>query len=259
MDQLSTFVNTIPDFVSNHLIDWILTGTITFFTTRFATKEFYEKNRKAIATNILNNSLREILRLQNSDKLPDSAKVIFVEYKGRCSSLSPSRRNALKCRFGEPIRKTIVKVGLDVSDISSCRPVNFGVLGVANILRRPVIYNFSNGDLYMYKNGRFQKLPTTQEGESYYYKSIALSSATSTRDTMIALPIVEAEKLYGGITFDMFDLTADNKIFQHYTKDDTEEVKKEKDKINKESLSIAIKTAESLVTVYFKKKSEAKS
>ena len=257
MKLFSSLGNILSDLVATNLVDWVLTGAITFITTRFATREFYEKNRKAVAYNILQNSLREMLRLSHTNEFPDNAKVIFVEYKGRCFRLSKKGREEIKCNFGEPIRRTIVKVGHDVSDISSCRPVNFGVLGVANQKKRPVIYNFSSGKLYMYKHGRFRELTTERKGDSYYYESFKLSSVTSDRDTMIAVPIVEAETLYGGITFDMYDLALDNPVYQVISNTDTAEIKEKKLTNNKESLSIAIKTAESLVTVYFKKKSEA--
>lgn len=263
MDWLSSLGNIFPGFVSEHLADWLLTGVITFFTTRFATREFYEKNRKAIAESILLNSLRELLRLPPSEPLPKNAKVIFVEYRGRCFKLKKAHREELKCRFGEKTRRTVVKKGRDVSDISSCRPVNFGVLGVANLEKRPVIYNFASRKLYLYNHGRFRELKTEKIGNSTYYtakgKKIELSSGTSDRDTMIAVPIVEYETLYGGITYDMYNTSLDNPVYQEILDSDTDEIRKTKLKNNEDSLTIATDTATSLITVYFKKKSEAHS
>ena len=104
--------------------------------------------------------------------------------------------------------ETVAIVGGDVTGVSTCRPREYGVLGIANYFKRPVIFNFQNGDLFKYEPEQFKKVDTKIEGDRYIVTlpngtEKEVSEKNTSRDIMIAAPIEYHGKLIGGITFDM--------------------------------------------------------
>ena len=130
MDILNRIISV---FIANG-IDWVITALITYFTVRYATRQYYNKTKIMVAKNIMELGLRALLKLDYNEELPDNAKVIFVEYKGRCYKIKKKRTSGRECRFFEEIRRTIATVGGDTMGVSPYRPRNYGVLGVANSL-----------------------------------------------------------------------------------------------------------------------------
>lgn len=256
MEWIFTIWEKVKNAFLGNGIDWILTGIITYFTTRSATRQYYDRNKAKVACKIMEQGLRAMLRLDSSEKLPDNAKVIFVEYKGRCLKIKRKNSSTKECGFLQRIRRTVACVGGDTLGVSSYRPINYGVLGIANVACRPILYDFNKGELYKYENGDIKRLETIQENGFYYYQKnaserVEISSVDTSRDTMIAVPIGRNEKLLGGVTFDM--KAGPKTIYQRITSNDSAEIAKEKNKVNKGVMQEARITAENLLAAYFDK------
>lgn len=249
----------ISAFVDN-FFDWIITAIITYFTVRYATRQYYGKVKVVVVKNIMEQGLRALFKLRYDQDLPETAKVIFVEYKGRCYKPNLKRKKLIKdCSFFDKIRKTIAVVGGDTTGVSTYRPRDYGALGVANILQKPVVYNFRNGELYKYDNGKFYKLNTFLENDKYVFKTeregkIIISNKKTSRYTMIAFPIEYNKKLVGGITFDI--CTDENTLYQYINFNDKPKIKKQKENNNLKVIKEVKRTANSIKDAYFKKKGE---
>lgn len=254
----SKFINVVIE----NGIDWIVTAIITYFTVKHATRQYYNRTKVMVAKNTMEQGLRAVLKLNYNEELPDNAKVIFVEYKGRCYNLKKlfkKKEDDKECIFFEKIRKTVASVGGDTMGVSSYRPREYGVLGVANILMKPVLFNFQSGEMYKYDGGNFIKLETKQDGDKYKYissnkKEKELSEKDSARDVMIAIPVVHNEKLVGGLTFDM-EIGAKT-IYQNILASDSNDEKTKKKEDNTKVMKEVRRTANNLVNAYFKKKGE---
>lgn len=208
-----------------------------------------------------------MLNLVYGEPLPDTAKVIFVEYGKRSIFLRRKQIEKLK-KVGyrgrslrANLRKTIAVCGNSKMDISSYKPINYGVLGVANILESIVAFDFNSGELYKFTNGEIVNIPVHLDQEEYY--CLEIDSETyrlshkneSERAVMIAVPIIEGfsgSPLLGGITFDM--QPGEKTLYQKIASDDSSEQKKFKEDINKKVFQSAKTTAECLKTTYFKRK-----
>ena len=260
-DLIISFGSELVNVVIENGIDWFITCFMTYFTVKYATRQYYGKTKVMVAKNIMEQGLRTVLMLNYNEELPDNAKVIFVEYKGRCYNIKKlsAKKEDNECIFGEKIRKTVATVGGDTMGVSAYRPREYGVLGLANTLKKPVLFNFQNGELYKYESGKFIELKTTQDGNTYNYKlsdsqTKELSKVGSSRDVMIAIPIFNHEKLVGGLTFDM-EIGAKT-IYQNILPNDLDETKKEKENNNIKVMKDVKRTAENLTNAYFKKKGE---
>lgn len=261
-DLIESLWNKLVNIIIENGFDWIITGIITYFTVKYATRQYYNKTKIMVAKNTMEQGLRAVLKLNYNEELPDNAKVIFVEYKGRCYNVKKIGLNKLEekeCLFFEKIRKTVTSVGGDTMGVSSYRPREYGVLGVANALMKPVLFNFQSGELYKYDAGQFIELQTQLEGTKYKYISSnkrkkELSETDSARDVMIAIPIEHNGKLVGGLTFDM--AIGSKTIYQNILASDSEDVKKTKEENNTKVMKEVKRTANNLVNAYFKKKGE---
>lgn len=256
---MKTVLNGIICAFAQNGIDWAITAIITYFTVRYATRQYYNKTRIMVAKNTMEQGLRALLKLDYNEELPDNAKVIFVEYKGRCYTITKKNRSRTDCDFFEKIRRTVAAVGGDTMGVSPYRPRDYGVLGVANALMKPVLFNFQNGELYNYEFGKFVKLSTVKKGNSYMYKAPSgeekeLSETDTARDIMIAIPIESNGKLVGGVTFDM--QVGAKTLYQNIEVSDTEEIKIKKEQNNSKVMKSVRRTANNLVSAYFKKKGE---
>ena len=143
--NINGLIEGIKDVCIDKGIDWIITAIITYFSARYATRCYYDKTRVMVAKNTMEQGLRALLKLTCDEKLPDNAKVIFVEYKGRCWDIRKCKKEESDCHFGGRIRKTVAAVGGDIMGISAFKPRDYGVLGLANELGKPVLFNFQNG------------------------------------------------------------------------------------------------------------------
>ncbi len=258
-DVIKNIIDKIVSVFVEHGIDWVITAIITYFTVRYATRQYYNKTKVIVAKNTMEQGLRALLRLNYNEELPDNAKVIFVEYKGRCYKIGKRKTSGKECNFLGKIRKTVATVGGDTMGVSAYRPRDYGVLGVANELTKPVLFNFQNGELYKHDCGKFVKLDTEKDGNTYIYKAVdgekkELSEVGTVRDIMIAIPIVSNGKLVGGITFDM--QVGAKTIYQNFEETDTEQIKYKKEQDNNKVIREVRRTANNLVNAYFKKKGE---
>lgn len=142
--------------------------------------------------------------------------------------------------------------------ISEYKPENYGVLGAANLLESVLIFDFENGKLERFIDGRFENIDVVNNNGIFQTnindEMHTLSDESCTeRIIMIAVPILEGyagSKLLGGITFDMEPGT--KTLFQRLTENDSE--KEKKIEMNKKVLESAINTADCLKTTYFKRK-----
>ena len=255
-NAFNAIVYKIVSVFVEHGVDWVITAIITYFTVRYATRQYYNKTKVIVTKNIMEQGLRALLKLNYNEELPDNAKVIFVEYKGRYYKIKKKSINERKYNFGEKIRKTVAAVGGDTMGVSPYRPRDYGVLGVANLLERVVMFNFQNGDLYKYDSGKFVKLETEEVNKTYIYKEnkMELSEVGTARAIMIAIPIMSNGKLVGGLTFDM-EIGAKT-IYQNIDQADTEEIKTKKEQDNNKVIKEIKRTANNIVNAYFKKKGE---
>ena len=142
--------------------------------------------------------------------------------------------------------------------ISAFKPRDYGVLGLANELGKPVLFNFQNGKLYKYDNGKFIKLETEEYNGKYVYvlKNYRkeLTPIETARDVMIAVPIAANGKLLGGVTFDMH--IGAKTIYQNVDENDSEKIKAQKKQNNIKVMQEVVRTANNLIDAYFKKKGE---
>ena len=267
MGFLTKILTSFHDNIIANLINWLVTAIITFFTVKYATKQFYYKTRVETSKSIMQFGIESMLNLVYGEPLPDTAKVIFVEYGKRSIFLRRKQIEKLK-KVGyrgrslrANLRKTIAVCGNSKMDISSYKPINYGVLGVANILESIVAFDFNSGELYKFTNGEIVNIPVHLDQEEYY--CLEIDSETyrlshkneSERAVMIAVPIIEGfsgSPLLGGITFDM--QPGEKTLYQKIASDDSSEQKKFKEDINKKVFQSAKTTAECLKTTYFKRK-----
>lgn len=258
MTTINTIVEQFTNVIADQVIDWGITALITYITVKSATHQYYGKTKLTVAKGIMEQGLRALLKLENNETLPDNAKVIFVEYKGRCYNLNSNKTKEKECRFFEKIRKTIAVVGGDIMGVSAYKPRDYGVLGIANILRKPILFNFQNGELFKYDSEKFIKLKTEKEYQRYVYITAdgkkEISEFDDARDIMIAIPIEYNGKLIGGVTFDL--QVGAKTIYQNIESNDSQNEKMRKKENNIKVLKEARRTANNLVNAYFKKKGE---
>ena len=211
--------------------------------------------KKEYTDGIMGLELRSLLGLNHGEEIPDYAQAIFVKYRGLC--LYPCQKN--QCKLFWRIRKTITFVGGDRNEVSQFRPRNYGVLGVANMLRTPVIYDFINKKLYQYQRGDIKELTIVVKDDATYYqlshnKEIQISAGDTGRDTMMAFPLTNKGKLIGGLTFDM--MVGEKTIIQKIdTTKSQEEQNLQKDQ-NIKAIKEAMRASRILVNAYFKKKGD---
>ena len=248
---------TIRNYIIDNIINWIITGIITFISVKIATNKYYDFTKKQVSKGIMELGLRSLLKLEYDESIPDYAQAVFVKYKGRCYKTKKARENSY-CKFGDKIRRTIEVVGGNKLEVSPFRPLNYGVLGVANYLSAPLLYDFRLHKLYMYKKGYITELCVIKEGSMFVYKindrSLSLSNEETQRDVMLAIPLKSNGKLVGGITFDL--KPGDKTIYQKYSDKDTEETKEQKTINNIKVFKEATRASFILINAYFKEKGD---
>lgn len=251
---MNNVLSIIFEQVKNNAISWIITGVVTYFTVRIATKHYYSMTKRRIVNGILELGLRSLMNLSNEKDLPDNAQAVFVEYKGRCWHTNDKE----ECKFGERIRKTVAVVGGNQSEVSRYKPLHYGVLGVANRFQMPVYYDFTEKKLYKYSRGTIQKIDVmTLENECFCRIEndiVSLGKTKSQRDVMIAVPIQSNHKTVGGITFDL--KASYNNVFKKYESTDSEKIKRRKDRTNAKFVKTGLRTAKLIANTYFKKKGD---
>lgn len=246
------------DLIATHVIDWIITAIITFVSVKYATQKYYGKVRVVLTQTILEQGLRALLKLKYNETLPLNAAAIFVEYKGFCHKLKFKRKSREECTFGDKIRKTIAYAGGESMNISSKKLRDYGVLGVANNLKLPVIFDFQENKLYKYEFTEFMELAVSGNATTGYEyvasdgQTIEITRGVSGRDIMIAYPLIRDDKLVGGITFDM--KVASNTIYKKILPTDNEALIKKKKEANIEVLNVVKRTADNVLESYFSKK-----
>lgn len=249
-----SILDSIKENLVNKVVGWIINGAITFFSVKAATHHYYDGTKVLVSKGIMELELRSLLGLDHGEEIPDYAQAIFVKYGGRC--LLPCKEN--HCKFLNRIRKTIAVVGGDKNEVSSFRPRNYGVLGVANLLRTPVIYDFTNKKLYQYLRGDIKELHVDKRDDGIYYKSSAeevqLSGCETGRDVMMAFPLASKGRLVGGLTFDM--LVGEKTIFQKMDSSEGQEMSTGKKDRNIKAVKEAMRASNILVNAYFKKKGD---
>lgn len=246
------------DFVSSRFWDWMFSGIITFFSVRIATGKYYNYTKRQVSKGIMELGLRSLLKLEYDEALPDYAQTVFVIYKGH-RFFNKKDREKYDCRFYERIRKTIAVVGGNKSEVSPFRPLNYGVLGIANKLSTPVIYDFKFHELYTYKKGAIKKLNTVVEQQKCKYvddheNKFVLSRCETERDVMLAIPLRSCDRLVGGLTFDL--KTGEKTLYRKYTDGEDIEEKEEKDAGNIRVFKEANRAATILINAFFKRKGE---
>lgn len=253
---MEKMIQQICESVTNHFMDWIITAIITYFTVRIATHQYYDSTKRQVSKGIMELGLRALLSLNHNEEIPDYAQIIFVKYSGRC--LNPFKAKDHKCTFFCRIRRTIEVVGGNRNEVSDYKQLNYGVLGVANQIRTPVLYDFKRQELYQYRKGNIIRINVFRKNNGVYCKvgnkEKELCDLDTDRDVMIALPLISNRKLVGGITFDL--RPGDKTLYQKYNQDDSDEEKTQKDLINIKVFKEAIRTANILANAYFKKKGE---
>lgn len=257
---MDAILDTIRQALLANGIDWLITAIITFFTVKSATRRYYDSNKVRVARGFMEQGLRALLTLKYYEDIPASAQAIFVEYKGISWSLIEKE----KCKFGDKIRKTITVVGGNRTEVSDYRPRNYGVLGVANYLRLPVLYDFQKKNLYKYERGKIRSISVKETDSGYYYldedkskkKSIKIfiSKKKTSRDIMIALPLKYNGKMVGGVTFDF--AVGSKTVYQK--KEDNSTLSEEELKQMEDNNVLVFKnceqTAQNLITAFFDRK-----
>lgn len=248
----------IKSAIYNNGIDWIVSGAITAITTSCISYRFYKKMRVRVSKDIIERGLRSLLNLSSCESLPNNAKAIFVEYKGRYFKLDRTKNVSGECSFGEKIRKLVAVVGGE-PEASKYKPIDYGVLGVANIYKKTVLFNFQNGELLIRNMGCCKKVKTFVENGKYFCKlpngqKHELSAVETSRDIMIAVPIKFDDKILGGVTFDM--KRGAQTIYQNILDSDRKEEKRKKENNNNKVFDEARRTAQNLAFAYFMKKGE---
>lgn len=252
-----TFFLNIRSYLTTHFFDWLITAIITFITVRSATQRYYNENKVEISKNAMEQGLRALLKLRYDEILPSSTQVIFVEYKGRYWGIKEKN----KCSFFNKIRKTITTVGGNPMRVSPYRPLNYGVLGVANHLNLPIVFDFQNGKLSIFDRGNIRAIEVKDQDEKYYYettdkKMMYLSDKKTSRDIMIAIPISSHGKQVGGLTFDL--AVGSKTLYQKEDTSDTSETREAKTENNIKVFEESLRTAHSLLRTYFNKMENSK-
>lgn len=254
-----TVIKTIISSIQEHFFDWLITAIITYFTVKASTKQYYYRTRKKIATGVMELGLRSMMNLQYSERLPDTAKAIFVEY-GK-SSLFMSKEKLKNCKCSKRrianLRKTVASVGNSEMDISLFRPKEYGVLGLANKRRKALLFDFCKGHLFEFSNGKITQL-NVQEETYFIFEHHKLAKINGNdRSVMIAVPILESysgSRLLGGVTFDF--APGEKTVYKEILPEDDEKTKTEKTMANKKVFESAINTARYLRIAYFQKMEE---
>lgn len=250
------YFSVFKDYLTSHFFDWLITAIVTYFTVRSATRHYYNENKIEISKGVMEQGLRALLKLRYDESLPSSSQVIFVEYRGRCWKIHDDNL----CKFCERIRKTVTSVGGNPMRVSPYRPLNYGVLGVANQLNLPVLYDFQNGMLYKFDRGSIYQIAISEKDSKYYFQSdnkeyMFLSNKETTRDIMIAIPISISGKQVGGLTFDL--AVGSKTLYQKEIETDDADTKALKESNNIKVFEESLRTARSLVRTFFNSK-EAK-
>lgn len=80
----------------DHIGDWLITAIITYFAVKVGTKQYYDANRVEISKHIMQFGIKSMINLGYSEPVPDSFKVIFVEYGKRAFFLKKRQIEKLK-------------------------------------------------------------------------------------------------------------------------------------------------------------------
>lgn len=197
--------------VTSNIGDWIVTGAITFISVRLATKKFYRQNSNALLSEALCNEVRRLLQMEAGTALPDDSLVVFVEYKGELEEDMLDKG----AHRGEPARQTIISIGGNSRNTSPTNPRDYGVLGIANYTKYPVLVDFQERKVYYYHWGNVHTLSAIDlpGNDRYWGVNIHIETVDvdghvvakkeTHRGAMIALPIIHEGNLVGGITFDV--------------------------------------------------------
>lgn len=247
---LSNSSHDVVQWILNHAPEWLISSVITFITVNKAKYKYYDATKKEVSKGIMELGLRSLLKLDHEEAIPDYAQAIFVKYKGRTFKIDDPY-----CKFGERIRKTVVVVGGNRSEVSNYRALDYGVLGVANSNESLILYDFHLHRLYRYKKGRMTELEVFQKGKDYCYRTykgtiIKLGKNDSNRDVMIAIPLKSSGKLVGGLTFDLG--VGDKSLYQKFEETDSMEKKQIKESTNIKVFMEAYRCSRILVNAYFK-------
>lgn len=258
MDEIFTLFEKVwgmlLESIKDHFLDWAVTAVITFFTVKKASRQYYHGIRKKVAKNIMERGLLSMFNLNYSEPLPTTAKAIFVEY-GKSSIFFSNRQlhgSLCKRRGLHDVRKTVTFCGNSQMEVSAYRPVDYGVLGAANIIQKPLLFDFQHGKLMAFSATGIERLEVVVKDGCFYHKEHELSRNNNQRAVMIAVPIIEGfsgSKRLGGITFDIEP--SDKTIYQEIQPEDDENTKARKNRDNKKVFEVAVTTADYLKTAYF--------
>lgn len=172
----TSFGSYILSLITSNIGDWIVTGIITFFSVKLATKKYYRQNTEALLSEALSNEIRRLMRVDAKEKLPDSSLAVFVEYKGKIEE-KMSEKGAQK---GDPARQTIISIGGNSNNTSKTNPRDYGVLGVANRTKYPVLVDFQEKKVYYYHWGKVHELDgfILQDNPSYWGVNIQIDNVS---------------------------------------------------------------------------------
>ena len=244
----------------NSVKEYGISSLITIIATVFATKQYYKKNRKDVVACILDLGIRSMFDIHYLSPLPYTAKAIFVENGKSSFFMLPEQFNETGCqkRGIFDLRTTIATVGNFDQDVHAWRHKKWGVLGLAYELKKPVLFDFREGKLFVFSSGEITEKPVEKKEGNYYYKDHKLSRIEgNTRSIMIAVPIIRnyiGSKRLGGVTFDF--APNENTIYQKLSDRDSEDERKRKNDQNKRVFESAMSTAEYLKIAYFSTKGE---
>lgn len=161
-DKILQLFDHVKNYILTNLADWMIGAIVAFISVRIATRDYYIENRLEVAKRIMEQTLSELLEIKYNQKMPSQAQAIMVKYGGRCFVVDERS----KCKFGEKIRKTVAVVGGNTSDVSRIRPLYYGVLGVANELGVPILYDFANkGKMCKHEKGQVIDIENLERDE----------------------------------------------------------------------------------------------
>ena len=192
-DKILQLFDHVKNYILTNLADWLIGAIVAFISVRIATRDYYIENRLEVAKRIMEQTLSELLEIKYNQKMPSQAQAIMVKYGGHCFVVDERS----KCKFGEKIRKTVAVVGGNTSDVSRIRPLYYGVLGVANELGVPMLYDFANkGKMCKYEKGQVIDIENLERDEdSVYYtvgpgKKLFVAKINSARKLIIWLIVI---------------------------------------------------------------------
>ena len=212
-NDIIEITNTVKGYIVDYGVNWIITMVITFISVRLATKKYYNTVRSRNVRPHMEQGLKLIL---GKDIIPANAKSILVENKGfvifRWKKYKATHPFSL-------LRKTICTVGGMENTTSTARARYWGVLGLAYLKKRVVVYDFREHTLLLYhvdivKHEVKDRINKSNIKEYYFKGDIDgrrrecfLSEEQTGRNIMIAIPLIirgnHNDKIVGGLTFDV--------------------------------------------------------